>query len=225
MTLAGACGPATQATATVGVAIATPSPSASASSPATPDANASALPSPPPTAIATPTVVFPVGTEAWIDPCRQGMPETIESTPPAADDVAPVIVLGDATTGAMLAAAPIPDDPSELLLGMCVWQADAAGHQPGINAGTVGTVPSPGVSLQRVLVTQASPRVHALGGRLTDEVAAVEVILADGSTVPAATSGGYWLAWWTGKTGSTAIVGRDATGAQVSSQPFDDLAP
>jgi hypothetical protein len=143
---------------------------------------------------------------------------------PAAAAITPRIALGDATTGALIAAAALPDDATELFLGLCMW-TPADRDRPVTNAGTVASIPAPGLALERVVRTQEAPIVHALGGRVSDDVASVVVTLADGSTRVAVLEDGYWLTSWTGPSGSTSIVARDAAGTAVKTVAFDDMAP
>jgi hypothetical protein len=205
------------------VAESTPPSETIAPSPVTSPSSASS-----PTVVPTPAVSIPVDVEAWVVPCQQRVtsnPGGIESTMPAPGALEPVVTVGDGTAGAMLVAAPIPDDASELLLGACLWADGAGDRQPLVNAGTVSSAPGPGLSLSRVVRTEESPIVHVLGGRVTDEIASVAVTLADGATQDATVADGYWLVWWTGPSGSTQVAGRDASGSVVSTVAIDDMAP
>ena len=137
----------------------------------------------------------------------------IEETRPAPAAIVPALILGDEADGVLIASAPLPDDASSTFLGACLWQAGST--RPIINAGVVGPAPDAALDLERVIRTDGTPMVHALGGRVADEVASVVVTLADGSRQDAAVTDGYWLAWWTGPTSSTAVVASDAAGTEV----------
>jgi len=50
-------------------------------------------------------------------------------------------------------------------------------------------------------------------GLVADDVARVEVVLTDGSTVEARVAGGYWMAWWQYNVGSVSVRAFGADGA------------
>ena len=202
-----------------------PSPAAAAPTAApSPSPEASVSEEPEPTAVPTPSSSVVAGADTWVVPCQEQLATVeLEETRPAPAAIVPKIILGDETTGVLIASAPLPDDASSLFLGSCLWQAGST--RPTVNAGVVGLAPNAALDLERVIRTQEAPIIHVLGGRVTDEVTKVVVTLADGTTQDATVQDGHWLAWWTGPTGSSEVVATDAAGTTVLTVPFDDMAP
>ncbi len=61
----------------------------------------------------------------------------------------------------------------------------------------------------------AAGHARDLGGRLAAPVVSVLVELEGGQTVVASVGNGYWLAWWPLDARATAVVGLDASSAEV----------
>ena len=62
----------------------------------------------------------------------------------------------------------------------------------------------------------AAGNARDLGGRVAGPVVSVLVELEGGQTVVASVANGYWLAWWPLSARPTAVVGLDASNAEVA---------
>ncbi len=186
----------------------------------------STAPSPEGARSPTPGPTAAPSSDAVVEACREHQTEVgSDETMPSVDDLEVIASTGGADGGAMLFAAPLPDDATWTFLGACAWRRTASGIGASVTGGTFPAAAEPGASMERSIVVRDAPTAHMVGGRRTPGVARVTIVLQDGSVVEAATSGGYWLAWWSGDVGSARVVGVDATGRILSDVPFEDTAP
>jgi hypothetical protein len=124
----------------------------------------------------------------------------------------------DQGAGAALLTAPVPGDPSLAYLEMCAYTIDDQGGTvvtgvalSAVDAALVGTV----AVESRQAIDGDRPQA-GIGGRVSDEVARLEVSLSDGSRSDVPIRDGYFLSWWRGPAvDATSLVAYDAAGAKI----------
>jgi len=97
--------------------------------------------------------------------------------------------------------------------GSCIV---TSGMQSGGSGPLPGPMDSPLTIDDNGAGTIVEKDVHELGGRVSPDIVAVTIHVADGRTVEATVGGGYWLAWWPGNVPAQSVTGVDTAGNVIA---------
>jgi hypothetical protein len=124
----------------------------------------------------------------------------------------------DQGAGAALLTAPVPGDPLLAYLQMCAYMIGGQGEAivTGMGITAVDAVLPGPVAVESRLAVEGDRPQAGIGGRVSEEVARVEVVLSDGSRSDVPIRDGYFLSWWGGAgVDAISLVAYDAAGTKI----------
>jgi len=178
--------------------------------PSTPAPSASSAPSEP----ATPTPSIALTGNLVTDACLAGNHPVL---PDGFVPDVPILQQDDTANGVGMFVLPVKGDPAVVWMLACRYQWLADGTVEALN--TTGAMAAARITAPATIVEVATgtpiSTEQLIVGQATGNAKRVVAVFADGSTVEAARSGDYWMAWTRTKPSLQRVVAYDASGKEI----------
>jgi hypothetical protein len=140
--------------------------------------------------------------------------EEVVDGPGQAAVLHPVVSAGTGAAAATVLAGRSVSEAASTVLVICTQASDGMDQIAQVGSTSVG--PAGNASLTSDL-GQSDDLMSARAGRVSSDVALVELALVSGAVVTAVVAEGYWLAVWQGRAQAERIVALDGAGKTIGS--------